>query len=107
MNRAPTREVREIEAAASKPAAGRLEAIDAQIRDEIAVMQGVMISDLRQEEHLVRLEAEEVRRIIEVRIGEPGVHAIAVVERTFEVGHELGLRTLLGRRGGGRFPLGV
>ena len=43
-------------------------------------MQGVMISDLRQDEHLVRLGAEEVRRVIEVRIGEPGVRAIAVVE---------------------------
>jgi hypothetical protein len=42
---------------------------------------------LRQDEHLVRLGAPEVRRVIEVRIAEPGVHAIAVVERTFEVGH--------------------
>jgi hypothetical protein len=42
-----------------------------------------------------------------VRIGESGVHAIAIVERTFEVGHELGLRALRGRRGGGRFPLSV
>ena len=41
-------------------------------------MQGVMISDLRQDEHLVRLGAPEVRRVIEVRIGEPGVHTIAV-----------------------------
>ena len=49
-------------------------------------MQGVMISDLRQDEHLVRLDAKEVRRVIEVRIGEPGVHAIAVIERAFEVG---------------------
>jgi len=98
---------RSLTAAASKPAAGRLEAIDAQICDEIAVMQGVMISDLRQDEHLVCLEAEEVRRVIEVSIGESGVHAIVIVERTFEVGHELGLRALRGRRGGGRFPLSV
>jgi hypothetical protein len=26
-----------------------------------------------------------------VRIGEPGVHTIAVIERAFEVGHDLGL----------------
>ncbi len=70
-------------------------------------MQGVMISDLRQEEHLVRLVAKEVRRIIEVRIGEAGVHAIAVGERAFEVGNDLGLRTLRGRRGGVRYTLGV
>ena len=30
----------------SKPAAGRHEAIEAQIRDEVSVMQGVMICDL-------------------------------------------------------------
>jgi hypothetical protein len=65
-------------AAPSKPAPGRYEAFEAQIRDEIAVMQGVMICDLRQDEHLVLLGAEEVRRVIEVRIAEPGVHAIAV-----------------------------
>src|SRR5580704_13380523 len=53
--------------AESKPAPGWHEAIEAQIRDDIAVMQGVMISDLRQEEHPVGLEAEEVRRVIEVR----------------------------------------
>ena len=70
-------------------------------------MQGVMISDLRQDEHLVRLDAPEVRRVIEVRIGEPGVHAIAVAERAFEVGYDLGLRTLRGSRAGGRFTLGV
>jgi hypothetical protein len=64
----------------SKPAPGRLDIIEAQIRDEIAVMQGVMISDLRQDEHLVRLGTKEVRWVIEVRIGEPGVHAIAVIE---------------------------
>jgi hypothetical protein len=64
----------------SKPAAGRFKAIEAQIRDEIAVMQGIMISDLRQEEHLVRPVAKEVRRVIEVHIGEPGERAIAVVE---------------------------
>src|SRR5271154_986511 len=98
---------RRLAAAPSKPAPGRLEAIDAQIRDEIAVMQGVMISDLRQNEHLVRLVAKEVRRVIEVRIGEPGVHAVAVIERAFEVGLDLGLRTLRGSRGGVRFTLGV
>jgi len=52
---------------------GRHEAIEAQIRDEIAVTQGVMICDLRQDEHLVRLGAPEVPRVIEVRIGEPGL----------------------------------
>ena len=81
-------------AAPSEPAPGRLEAIDTQICDEIAVMQGVMISGLRQDGHLVRLDAEEVRRVIEVRIGESGVHAIAVAECAFEVGDDLGLRTL-------------
>jgi hypothetical protein len=45
----------------SKPAPGRHEAIEAQIRYEIAVMQGVMICDLHQDEHLVRLDAPEVR----------------------------------------------
>src|SRR5580693_9263699 len=94
-------------AAPSKPAPGRLEAVDAQIRDEIAVMQGVMISVLRQDEHLVRLDAKEVRPVIEVSIGEPGVHAIAVKERAFEVGYDLDLRTLRGSRSGGRFTLGV
>ena len=54
-------------------------------------MQGVMISDLRQNEHLVRLDSEEVCRVIEMRIGEPGVQAIAVIERAFEVGLDLGL----------------
>jgi hypothetical protein len=57
-------------------------------------MQCVMISDLGQNEHLVRLGAKEVRWIIEVRIGEPGVHAIAVIERAFEVGRDLGLSKL-------------
>jgi hypothetical protein len=90
-----------------KPAPGWHEVIEAQIRDEIAVMQGVMISDLRQNEHLVRLDAKEVRRVIEVRIGEPGVHAIAVSERAFEVGLDLGLRALRGSRSGGRFTFGV
>ena len=70
-------------------------------------MQGVMISDLRQNEHLVRLDTKEVRRVIEVRIGEPRVYAIAVIERAFEAGHDLGLRTRLGSRGGGRFTLDV
>src|SRR5450432_641417 len=46
---------RRLAAAPSKPAPRRHEVIDAQIRDEISVMQGVMISDLRQNEHLVRL----------------------------------------------------
>ena len=87
----------------SKPAPGRREAIETQVRDEIAVMQGVMICELRQDEHLVRLDAKEVRRVIEVRIGEPGVHAIAVTERAFEAGHDLGLRS----RGGVRFTLDV
>jgi hypothetical protein len=94
-------------AAPSKPAPGRLEAIEAQISDEIAVVQGVMISDLRQNEHLVRLDAKEVRRVIEVRIGEPGVHAIAVIECAFEVGLDLGLRTLCGGSAGRRFTLDV
>ena len=98
---------RRLAAARSKPAPGRREAIEAQIRDEIAVVQGVMICDLRQDEHLVRFGAPEVRRVIEVCIAEPGVHTIAVVERTFEVGHDLGLRTLHGSRGGERFTLGV
>ena len=70
-------------------------------------MQGVMISDLRQEEHLVRLEAKEVRRVIEVGVGVPGVHAIAVFEAAFETGHDLGLRILRGSRGGGRLTLRV
>ena len=55
----------------SKPASGQHEAIEAQIGDEIAMMQGVMISDLRQDEHLVRPGTPEVRRAIEVRIGRP------------------------------------
>jgi len=54
-------------------------------------MQGFMISDLRQNEHLVRLEAKEVRRVIEVRIGEPGVHAIAVPDRILLSLEQLGL----------------
>ena len=70
-------------------------------------MQGVMISDLRQNEHLVRVDAEEIRRVIEVRIGVPGVHAIAVIERALEVGRDLGLRTLRGSRAGSRFTFGV
>ena len=57
-------------------------------------MQGVMISHLRQYEHLVRLEAEEIRRIIEVRIGEPRVHGVAVGERAFEVSDDLSFRNL-------------
>ena len=44
-------------------------------------MQGIVISGLRQDEHLVRLVAKEVRRVIQVSIGEPGVHAIAVIEQ--------------------------
>ncbi len=36
------------------------------MRDKIAVMQGVMISDLRQNGHLVRFDAKEVRQVIEV-----------------------------------------
>src|SRR5580704_4677784 len=91
----------------SKPATGRHDAIEAQIRHEIAVMQGVMICDLRQDEHLVRLDAPEVCRVIEVRIGEPGVHAIAVTERAFEVRYDLGLRNLRASRGGIRFTLDV
>src|SRR5271154_1168458 len=98
---------RRLAAAPSKPAPGRLKAIESQICDEIAVMQGVMICDLRQDKHLVRLGAPEVRRVIEVRIGEPGVDAIAVIERAFEAGHDLGLRTRRGSRGGGRFTLDV
>src|SRR5579863_3654164 len=90
-------------AAPSKPAPGRLQTIEAQIRDEIAVMQGVVICGLRQEEHLVRLDAKEVRRVIEVRIGEPRVRAIAVGERAFEVGHDLGLRNLRATRDRVRF----
>jgi hypothetical protein len=50
---------RRLAAAPSKPAPGGHAAIEAQIRDEIAVMQGVMICDLRQDEHLVRLDAPE------------------------------------------------
>jgi hypothetical protein len=46
-------------------------------------MQGVMISHLRQNEHFVRLESKEVRPVVEVRIGEPGVHGIAVPESAF------------------------
>jgi hypothetical protein len=68
-------------------------------------MQGVMVSELRQDKHLVSLEAPEVRRVIEVRIGEPGVHAIAVGEGAFEVGNDLGLRTLRGSRAGAVSPL--
>jgi len=70
-------------------------------------MQGVMISGLRQDEHLVRPVAPEVRGLIEVRIGEPGERAIAVVERAFEGGHDLGLRTPRGSRRGSRFALHV
>ena len=65
-----------------------LEAIEAQIRDEIAVMQGAMICDLRQDQRLVRLVAPEVCRVIGVRIGKPRVHAIAVGERAFDVGRD-------------------
>src|SRR5580700_6058713 len=91
----------------SKPAPGRLQAIKAQIRNEIAVMQGIVISDLRQDEHLVRLDAEEVRRGVKVRIGEPRVHSVAVPERGLEVGRDLGLRTLRASRGRSRFTFGV
>jgi hypothetical protein len=98
---------RRLAAALSKPAPGRHESIEAKIGDEIAVVEGVMVSDLREDEHLVRPEAEEVRGVIEVRIGEPCVHAIAVGERAFDVGDDLGLGSLRGRRGGGRFAFGV
>jgi hypothetical protein len=47
----------------SKPAPGRHEAIEAQIRDEIAVMQGIMISDLRQDEHRIRQRIRRRNRI--------------------------------------------
>jgi len=40
---------------------GRLDAIEAKVSNEIVVMQGIMICELRQNEHLVRLEAKEVR----------------------------------------------
>jgi hypothetical protein len=40
-------------------------------------MQGVMIRELRQDEHLVRLEPKEIRRVIKARIREP----LAPVER--------------------------
>ena len=70
-------------------------------------MRGVMISRLRQDEHLVRLESPEVRRVIEVSIGEPRVRDIAVAERAFEVGYDFCLRTPRASRGGGRFTLGV
>jgi hypothetical protein len=70
-------------------------------------VQGVVVSDLRQNEHLVRLDAKEVRRVIEVRIGEPGVHAIALIERAFEVGLDLGLRTLRASPAGARFTFDV
>jgi hypothetical protein len=43
----------------SKPAPGRHEAIEAEIGDEIAVMQGVMICDLGQDEYLVRLAPQK------------------------------------------------
>ena len=88
----------------SKPAPGRLEAIEAQIRGEIAIMQGVMICDLLQDEQLVRLEAKEVRRVIEMRIGEPGLHAIAIIERTLEACLHFGLR-IRASHGGVRFTL--
>ena len=71
---------RRLVAVLSKPAPRGGEVIEAQIRDEIAVMQGVMTCKLRQDEHLVRIVAPEVRRVIEVRISEPGVRAIAVLE---------------------------
>ena len=98
---------RRLVAVLSKPAPGGGEVIEAQIRDEIAVMQGVMTCKLRQDEHLVRIVAPEVRRVIEVRISEPGVRAIAVLECAFEVGDDLGLRTFLGSYDGARFILGV
>ena len=62
---------RSLAAGSSKPAPGRDESIEAHIGDEIAVVEGVMVSDLRENEHLVRPEAKEVRRVIEVRISEP------------------------------------
>jgi len=67
-----------------------------------------MIADLGQDEHLVGLEAKEVRWVVEVRIGEPGVRAIAVGERAFDVGHDLGLGALRGSHGVREiFALGV
>ena len=68
-------------------------------------MQGVMISDLRQEEHLVRLEAKEVRRVIEVRICEPGVHAIAVLERALRRAFILVFEPAAGGEAGVASPL--
>ncbi len=68
-------------------------------------MQRVMICHLRQDEHLVCLDAPEVRRVIEVRICEPGVHVIAIVECAFEVSDDLGLRSVRGSRGRGGSPL--
>ena len=44
--------------APSKPSPRRHDAVEAQIRDEVAVMQGVVISDLRQNEHLVKQSSE-------------------------------------------------
>jgi len=37
-------------------------------------------------------------RLLYCVFGEPGVHAIAVIERAFEVDHDLGLRNLRGSR---------
>ena len=68
------------------------------------MMQGVMICDLLQDEQLVRLEAKEVRRVIEMRIGEPGLHAIAIIERTLEACLHFGLR-IRASHGGVRFTL--
>ena len=90
-----------------KTTPGRYQVIEAQIGDQIAVMQGVMISDLCQDEHLVRFGIEEVRRGIEVRIREPGVHAVAVIQRSFEESHDFGLRNLRGSRDGIPFTLHV
>ena len=54
-------------------------------------MQRIMIWELRHDEHLVRLVTPEVRRVLEVVIREPRVRAIAVGERSLEVGDDLGL----------------
>jgi hypothetical protein len=87
MKRPPDLE-RGLAAAPSKPASGELKAIEAQIRDEIAVMQGVMISDLRQDEHLVRLEPKEVRRVIEVSVFELFVVGVAGFASPFAFEHK-------------------
>jgi hypothetical protein len=43
-------------------------------------MQCIMVSDLRQNEHLICSVAKEVRGVIEVRLGESGTCAITVGE---------------------------